>query len=133
MNEIILLADNDLDFREARRALLEERGYRVVPASGPEEAKAILDSQLIDVAVLDLRLNDDSDPKDVSGLTLARTSSRTIPKIILTDHATIEAAISALHLTPDGLPPAVRLVKKSDGHDALLTAIQEALQFTSEW
>ena len=123
----ILLADNDDEFRATRCEALEQEGYKVVPARNPEEAKDILNRGGIDVAVIDVRLINDNDEKDLSGLNLAKRVAPSIPKIILTKFPTVEAVREALAPQLEGLPPAIDFVAKQEGPQVLLTAIRKVL------
>ena len=85
MRNTILFADNDQDSRISWERILRNAGYDVRLASGPEEARHVLHEMGVDVAVLDLRLVDDTDEHDISGLLIAKERAyRHIPKIILT-------------------------------------------------
>lgn len=129
----ILFADNDPDFLKAWAEFLEQAGYVVIPAANPIEARRKLESGKIDLAILDIRLENDEDEKDVSGLTLAKDVARTVPKIILTGFPSTEAAREALRPQLDGLPAAVDFVDKKEGREALLRAVRNALSFGPEW
>ncbi|HYG82245.1 MAG TPA: TIR domain-containing protein [Pyrinomonadaceae bacterium] len=120
----ILLADNNKQFVKIQKPRLENEGYEVVAAYGPEAARRIIEEGQIDLAVLDLRLRDDS-PDDNSGLELAMKTNRAIPKIILTKDPTLEAARWALKGSP---PPAVDFIDKSKGTQELVKAIRSALK-----
>lgn len=122
----ILFADNDPDFLRTRSEFLEQEGYLVVPAADPTEARRKLEVGGIDLAILDIRLVDDDDEKDVSGLTLAKEVARTVPKIILTGFPSYEYVREALRPQLDGLPAAVGFVAKQEGTEALLDAIGRA-------
>jgi len=80
----ILFADNDVDFLKTRSEFLEREGYLVVPATSPTEAWRKLKTGGIDLAIVDVRLVNDDDEKDTSGLTLAKEVAHSVPKIILT-------------------------------------------------
>ena len=67
----ILMADNDSDFLNVRAEYLEQNGYRVLRAATPEQARRLLSEEHLHLAVLDVRLVDDDDEKDASGLLLA--------------------------------------------------------------
>lgn len=123
----ILFADNDPDFLQTRCEYLELAGHGIVTAQNPTEAKAILSLGGIDLAVLDIRLKDDDDEKDTSGLILAREVGFAVPKIILTGFPSVEAARFALGARLDGLPPAVDFIDKREGPQALVEAIEKAL------
>jgi len=123
----ILFADNDVDFLEVRSEFLEQEGYLVIPATNPTEAQRKLELGGIDLAIVDIRLENDDDPKDTSGLVLAREAARSVPKIILTGFPSYEYVREALKPQLDGLPAAVDFVGKQEEPEALLAAIQRAL------
>lgn len=127
----ILFADNDLDFLRTRSKFLEQHGYQIIPALKPEEAKRTMEQGQVDLAILDLRLINDDDEKDSSGLSVAKESASSVPKIILTRFPTVEAMREALGPALDGLPPAVDFVAKQEGPQALLTAVRKALKLES--
>ena len=124
----ILLVDNDETYRERTRELLELKGHAVSCASNPSEAKRLIESGRIDLAVIDIRLRHDDDEKDISGLTLAEETSATVPKIIVTqmpDYSTVRASLGAC--LGDGEPLAIGYVAKEEGPDALMETIGLAL------
>jgi len=125
----ILFADNDGEFLESRSEFLEQEGFKVYKALNPTVAKDIIDQGNIDLAVLDLRLLNDNDDKDFSGIILAKQTTSSIPKIILTRYPTYEAVREALAPQLIGLPPSVDFVAKQEGPQALLTAIRRVLRF----
>lgn len=124
----ILFADNDTDFRRTRSEFLERDGYRVLQAGSPAEARRLLDKNGIDLAILDLRLENDHDDKDTSGLTIAQELAPSIPKILLTKFQTIpKTVIEARRPQLSGLPAAVDFVEMSDGAAALTTSVRLAI------
>ena len=129
----ILFADNDSDFLKSRKEFLEQEGYHVIPAANPTEARRIVEQEQADLAILDIRLVKDEDEKDISGLTLAKDTARSIPKIILTGFPTYEAVREALGPDLEGLPPAVDFVAKQEGPEVLLRAIRKALKSESRF
>ena len=123
MKRRVLIADNRQDHIPPRREALEQAGYEVLEAYTPEGAKALLDNRWIHVAVLDLRLRDDTD-YDWSGIWVARNTDPMIPKIILTAFPENWKAVrEALSAPVDGLPPAVEFLSKADEPDELLTKV----------
>lgn len=130
MRSVLLLADNDVKFREAWGAVLSNAEYEVRLAANPQEARNILRDVGIDLAILDLRLVDDNDENDVSGLEIATDKTfRNIAKIILTAYKTSpENLRKALGLTLDDLPPAAAWVGKDEGPEALLKVIRDTLE-----
>ena len=93
----ILFADNNPLFLKIRSELLEKAGFRNIRVSlSVEEARNLRD-ELVDIAVFDIRLEDDLDSNDTSGLDLAKDPAyRSVPKIILTAHPTYEHVREAL-------------------------------------
>ena len=131
---VILFADNDHSFLDIRRQFLEDAGYSVIPVYTEEEARRQLrENQEIDLAILDIRLVEDKDDKDLSGLEIAREEARQTPKIILTSFPNVDNTRMALKVLSDGLPPAVEFVDKEEGPKALLKAIRYALGPDTAW
>ncbi len=122
----ILFADNNAAFLTTRRERLEEEGYSVLTASNPEKARAILEGTWLHLAIVNLRLTDDTDDRDTSGLILIRETDNVIPKIVLTAYPTWEAVRKAVGPAVEGLPPAVDFVAKQDGPEAMLGAVEQA-------
>ena len=130
----ILFADNDDDFLKTRAERLEKEGYYVVPASDPTQALRVLEQGEIDLAILDIRLQNDDDEKDTSGLTLAKVeTARLVPKIVLTGFPSVEAVREALKPQLDGLPAAIEFLSKQEGPDALVWAVRRALGPGVRW
>ena len=123
----ILFVDNDKRFLQVRKEFLEAKGYRVLTGYNPEEAREWLERDSIDLAILDIRLKDDADDMDISGLLLAQHTDPAIPKIFLTGFPTWEAVRDAFGSHLNGLPLAVDFVAKKEGPEALLRAVEWAL------
>lgn len=124
---VILVADNDSESLQLQKEALEPEGYKVVTATSPDEAQQVLEKKEVDVAVLDMRLENDDDPKDTSGLVLAKTVAPQVPKIILTKHPTYATTKQALSHGVDGPPPAHAFIDKAEGREALVEAIKNVL------
>jgi DNA-binding NtrC family response regulator len=125
----ILLADNDEDFLAITGEFLEHCGYDVLSVTSPMQARHILSDDHVDLAILDIRLMDDTDEKDKSGIKLAKELvwGRYIPKIMLTRFGSVEYAVDSLKSMSGKGSPAVDFVTKQEGLKRLLTAVQEAL------
>ena len=67
MNKLIMLVDDDRDFLEINRGLLEARGYRVICFSDPDEALSAVKRERPDLLVTDLMMKNLD-----SGFSLAR-------------------------------------------------------------
>lgn len=129
MNKRVLLADNDPDFLEARAEILEGAGYDVFKAASREQAETILRDSWVHAAIIDIRLREDNDSKDVTGLTLAKMKSfQKIPKVILTRYPNYQAVREALSHHLDDLPPAVDFLDKGEGAKAMLEALERVFQ-----
>jgi DNA-binding NtrC family response regulator len=123
----ILIVDNNRNFLETRSEFLTQNGYRVCLASCPAEALALFQQEPVDLGVFDLRLQNDDDPKDFSGVLLARRVAPYIPAIILTEHPNVPAVRLALGLDHAGKSVAVEFIAKTEGPEALLQAVEETL------
>lgn len=124
----ILMADNDPDFLETRREFLVKEGYKVITASSPSEAQEKIQQEDVDLAIMDIRLLNDDDEKDVSGLELAKNIGRPLPILILTGYPAVEYVRQALRFQADGIPVAHDFIAKEEGPKALLTAVRRALE-----
>jgi CheY-like chemotaxis protein len=123
----LLLADNDPNYLETTKLALEKEGFCVLTATTPLEARRVLSEQYVDLALLDLRLVDNTDKNDTSGLVIAKTMAPTVPKVLVSKFESFEAAREALGMQMNGLPAAVEFVSKSQGHEGLLNSIRKGL------
>lgn len=129
----LLLADNDLDYLDPCRDFLVSAGFEVRIATSPAQAKEALERGGIDLAILDVRLVNNKDEKDFSGITIARTVAPEVPKILLTKWPTYETAVRSLGSSLDGLPRPADCVDKNSDPEELLTAVRNALEFESRY
>ena len=127
MTQRVLVVDNVVRWIGQVRQLLESAGYDVLTARSVADAYPILAQGNVDLAIIDLRLTDETAEGDYSGLELAKAGPPDIPKIIVTGYPTVDAVCEALGFRTDGLPPAVAFVSKQDGLDALLQRVRLAL------
>ena len=126
--KIILMADNLRSFLDERREFLEQAGYTVVTAHNPTDAERILERQGVDLAILDIRMVDDDDPEDTSGLELARKFGQAIPLIMLTGYPTWENVKAALGKDLKGLSPTVDFLSKQEGPNLMIQAVNLTLE-----
>lgn len=130
----ILVADNDESSRNTIEGILRNGSYQFIEvASDPESARIIIDANLADVAILDLRLTNDLITEDISGLTLAKTTSPLIPKIIVTQFQDEKIRNKALGSNVKGLPAAISFLYKDNLSKDLLLAVALALELKTTW
>jgi len=123
----ILMVENDPAFRQVRVEFLEEYGFKVLEAESPGEALRIVQSQHCDIVLLDVRLFDEENEQDISGLKLAADLPPYLYKIILTGHDPAEARRRAMQVYPPGIPHPVEFVSKQDGTSALLAELHKVI------
>lgn len=70
----VLFVDNDERSLKTRKEFLEEKGYRVLTATNHQDAKQVLAQERIDLAIIDIRIEDDNDCNDTSGIMLASST-----------------------------------------------------------
>ncbi|KAA3665124.1 MAG: DNA-binding response regulator [Chloroflexi bacterium] len=123
----VLIADNLPEFLHTRAEFLQKAGYDVLLAETPEETVDLLDTHHIHIAILDIRMRDNDDEKDISGITLAKDPRfRHIPKIILTNFPVYKHVRDVLGPSfASNLPPAVDFIAKNEGAEAMVRAVQQ--------
>jgi DNA-binding response OmpR family regulator len=93
MSAHLLLIEDDPTTRLALKRMLEMAGYAVSEAANGQVAKQLLDSEVIDLVVSDMRL------PDIDGIQLiqaAQQSPNTPAVILLTGYRSIDSAVAAL-------------------------------------
>jgi DNA-binding response OmpR family regulator len=116
--------------------LLEQDGYEVWRAATIEAAEGILSDKYLHLAILDIRMQDDDDENDISGLLLAQKPEfRLIPKIILTAYPSWQYVREVMAPDTEGRAAALNFVAKVEGPQALEAAIEKAFaeQIRTSW
>jgi DNA-binding response OmpR family regulator len=127
MAKRILFADNDLDFLDTRTEFLQSAGFQIFKANTLTRAEQCLSGDWHHLAIIDVRLIDDDDEKDASGLALAREKTfHAIPKIILTNYPSYQYVREVMTPSLDGLPSTVNFIAKQEGPEALISAVENA-------
>jgi DNA-binding response OmpR family regulator len=104
-------------------------GYQVIKAVSPEEAERVLERENIHLMILDIRMVDDNDPEDTSGIELAQDERfRRIPKIFVTGYPTFEAVRQAYGPIMKSDPIALAFLAKKEGPKPLVEAVNSAFQ-----
>ncbi len=91
----ILVADNDPDTLAAVRFNMKMAGYKVFIANSPEQAQKVLDEQIIHLAIIDMRLTNETEI-EYSGSDVAAQMPDYIPSIIYTAYEDSESIRQAL-------------------------------------
>ena len=120
----VLISDNHLEFLDTRAEFLEMAGYQVLKATNPNQTRQAMMNANIHLAILDVRLTNDGDDTDKSGLDIARDPTlRFIPSIMLTDFPVVDDVRDALR---SGESSAVDYVTKKAGPQAMIEAVNQA-------
>ena len=94
----ILVVDDQPNWRELLTEVLGGKGYQVKAVECAEEAKAFLNNQYVDLAILDMRLIDDQ-TGNLEGMRLLREVKAlhpTMKAVILTGYSEEKQKIKAL-------------------------------------
>ncbi len=123
----ILVADNKVAFLNQIRQYLERNGYSTTGADNPQAARDALKNRKFDAAVLDMRMVNEEDPEDWTGLEIACDTAPDVPKIILTAYPSVRAVREALSPALREVPAAVNFLSKKEGFPAVAEAIDVAI------
>ena len=94
----IMVVDDDRNTRRLLQAVLEADGYKVLTAENGEDALALMDSEYVDLVVLDIMM-----PK-VNGLTVLRTlraRGSALPVLLLTARDAVADRVDGLDAGAD--------------------------------
>ena len=129
MQKIILFLDNTSTFLETNTRILEAKNFTVIPASTIETARKLIVSRRIHLGIFDIRIEDEDDHEDTSGLELAKEKEfQFLPKIILTAYPSYEYVRDVLGVQSGSEPAAINFIGKDEGVQKLLEAIGEAFE-----
>jgi CheY-like chemotaxis protein len=84
----VLVVDDNPDWQQTLRGLLEDAEYQVITARDESEARSAAAQRSFDLAIIDVRLHGDAED-DESGLSLAQDLKRRAPRmevVLLTGH-----------------------------------------------
>ncbi|GEM_PF-6396247 len=119
---LILIVDNNEAYCKTLREYLEENSYHIIEARNAEEALEKVVQEKPALITVDVRLVDDDDPHDHSGLRLIQRLPEEIPVIVLTAYEDAQVIRTAYETAPGKvLPKAYRF--KGDGLEAIQTTI----------
>ena len=99
VNDTILVVDDEKNIRRTLSMVLSGEGYRVVEAATAEAGLEMLGSpeQPVELVILDLKLPGMGGIEALSTLR-AEEATRDLPVIVISGHATVEDAVSAIKL-----------------------------------
>ena len=120
----ILVVDDQDSIRHFVSKALEDDGYTVVPAGSLREARAVVEKDIPDLALLDLKL------PDGTGLDLLREIKHLqpeVPVILMTAFGELETAVEAMSAG------AFWFVKKPFQNEELLALVARALESHKLW
>jgi DNA-binding NtrC family response regulator len=115
----VLFVDDEIDFLETLMKRMKKRGVNVVGVGSGEQALDYLNEQPVDVIVLDVRM------PGIGGINTLREIKKVDPLmevIMLTGHASIEAAIEGMELG------AFDYLMKPTDFDELFYKLQDAFK-----
>jgi DNA-binding NtrC family response regulator len=116
-----LVVDDDPDSCELLRLILEREGYLVSAVTDPKQVEPLLKKQQIHLAIVDLRLNDQSGQSGLDVAEVIRAHDSDCAVLLVTGFATLDSAVAALRTgVADYLRKPVRA-------DEVLSAVRRAL------
>jgi DNA-binding NtrC family response regulator len=114
----LLIVDDDDSIREVFRWILQNH-YRVIEASGVDQALSLIDRECPDLVTLDIRM---PEKNGLEGLRLIRQRYEHLPVVMIAGFGSIDTACEALRLG------ASDYLKKPCGPSQLLTSIRKNLE-----
>ena len=113
-NKKILLVDDDKDFLESNRLLLESEGYKIITALDGSGAMAAAEKERPDLIVMDVMMNYDTEGFDISRKISQASELQHIPVIIITGMRSLLHVPLGISSDKSWLPVSVVLEKPID-------------------
>lgn len=128
MTPAILVVDDAPDWRAILAGVIRDTcpGMKVLTAESLSEAQQILEDEQLDLAVIDIRL-DEGDEQNIDGLALMehiRRLYKGVQIIIITGYASIDAVKKAMRADDSGIRPAMDFVEKDRVHLELVPRLK---------
>ena len=121
MSTEIIIIDDNADIRNIINDLIIDAGYKTRLAANYNQALKEIDKKLPDVAIIDVKL-DKGDNDGLELLSHIKSKDKNIPVIIITGHANVEMAITALK------SGAFEFIEKPFNQERLLNFINRAVE-----
>lgn len=119
----ILCVENDKNLGEAMIECMTGEGHEMTHASSPDEARKFLDSSSFDIMLTDLRLINDSDSDDISGVTLTEYAKQKNPAMpVILYSSTLPGPTDPLTILFQQ-SGGNKMISKRDGVQAMLDAL----------
>lgn len=126
--EVVLIAEDNKKFRETIARLLQLRGYRARQAATIEEARKQLSSGVVQLALIDVRFENEQDGED-GGLRLATDPLfRHIPKIILTGLDLTDVQMRMILDSNAHGSASIQHLRKDEGNRAIEELVKQGLE-----
>jgi DNA-binding NtrC family response regulator len=124
----ILVADDQSDVREALRLLLKGAGFQVVQASSPAGVQSTLESEPLDLALLDMNYARDttSGGEGLELITWVRSRDPLLPIVVMTAWSSVSGAVEAMKRG------ASDYIEKPWQNDRLLSILRVQLELRSK-
>ena len=100
MSFTILIVDDDLSVCRSLKEVLEEDGFKAIYSLSPLNIASTIAKERIDLMLLDIRMPEIG---GIDVLKLAKTENYDVPVIIISGHATVDIAVSAMKLGASNL------------------------------
>jgi CheY-like chemotaxis protein len=127
MKKRILDVDDDLDVLEARKIVLEHKGYEVIQATNVKVAREILEHEKIDLIILDVMMEKDSDGFNFAQYVKMNEKFKHVPIILAT--AVNQRTKFKFSLEKDGnFLPVEKFMEKPIDPDDLIATIKGLLK-----
>ena len=91
----VLLVDDDVDFLEINRLILEKAGFEVLTAESGDEGFKVASSTPVDVAVLDVMMDTPTEGFELARKLRQQETTKHIPLLMLTSVNTENEAIGS--------------------------------------
>ncbi|MBK8481604.1 MAG: sigma-54-dependent Fis family transcriptional regulator [Proteobacteria bacterium] len=122
-SQTVLVVDDERNIRRTLRLVLESEHYQVLDAENAEQGLALLESQMVDCVLLDLKLPGLSGLEALAHLRDTAASGETIvPVIVISGHGTVADAVQATRLG------AFDFLEKPLDRERVMIAVRNALR-----
>jgi two-component system, OmpR family, alkaline phosphatase synthesis response regulator PhoP len=123
----ILVVDDDADFLEAQKTLLNAKGYAVIGAPNGEEGYQKAKTEKPDLLLLDVMMTYDSEGFDLARKLKEDPSTKHLPVIMITGIRKAKGLPFSFEPDEDWLPVKA-VLEKPVKPDELLKKVEEALK-----